>query len=81
MVDTVKEVRTSYMEVVMGDVSSVLFVGRGVIKRGKIMGRIGLCVFAISAGLEVTSKLLFVRHLYQYEESTIIKKERIKRMR
>lgn len=65
----------------MGDVSSVLFVGRGVIERGKIMGRIGLGVFAISTGLEVTSVFLFGRHLYQYEESTINKEERMKRMR
>lgn len=81
MVDGEKKVLTSYMEIVMGDVSSVLVVRRSVTKSGKVMGRIGMDVFAISAGLEVTSVLLFVRHLYQYEESTIIKEERMKRMR
>ena len=65
----------------MSDVSSALVVRRGVTKSGKVMGRIGMDVFAISTGLEVTSVLLFVRHLYQYEESTIIKEERMKRMR
>jgi hypothetical protein len=69
------------MEIIMGDVSSVLVVRRSVTKSGKVMGRIGMDVFSISTGLEVTSKLLFVRHLYQYEESTIIKEERMKRMR
>jgi len=50
-------------------------------KSGKIMGRIGMDILAISAGLKVTSVLLFGRHLYQYEESTIIKEEDMKRMR
>jgi hypothetical protein len=59
MANDEKEVRTSYMEIVMGDVSSVLVVRRGVTKSGKVMGRIGMDVFAISAGLEVTSILLF----------------------
>jgi hypothetical protein len=69
------------MEIIMGDVSSVLVVRRSVTKSGKIMGGIGMDVLAISAGLEVTSIFLFGRHLYQYEESTIIKEERMKRMR
>ena len=65
----------------MGDVSSALVVRRGVTKSGKVMGRIGMNVFAISAGLEVTSELLFVRHLYQCIESMAMVKERMKRMR
>ena len=48
------------MEIIVGDVSSALVVRRGVTKSGKVMGRIGMNVFAISAGLEVTSELLFV---------------------
>jgi hypothetical protein len=60
------------MEIIMGDVSSVLVVRRSVTKSGKIMGGIGMDVLAISAGLEVTSIFLFGRHLYQCKESTIM---------
>jgi hypothetical protein len=60
------------MEIVMGDVSSVLVERRSATKSGKVVGRIGMDVFTISAGLEVTSVLLFGRHLYKYEESTIM---------
>lgn len=69
------------MKIIVGDVSSALVVRRGVTKSGKVMGRIGMNVFAISAGLEVTSELLFVRHLYQCIEIMAMMKERMKRMR
>lgn len=48
----------------MSEVSSVFVVRVGVTESGKVMGRVGVDVFTISTGLEVTSVLLFVRHLY-----------------
>jgi hypothetical protein len=48
----------------MSDMGSVLVVGGSVTQGGKIMGRIGMDIFGISTGgVEITSKLLFVRHL------------------
>jgi hypothetical protein len=52
------------MEILMGDVSSVLVVRVGVTESREVMGRVGVDVFTISTGLEVTSVFLFVRHLY-----------------
>jgi hypothetical protein len=52
------------MQILMSDMGSVLVVGRGVTQGGKIMGRIGMDIFGIpTGGVEITSKLLFVRHL------------------
>jgi hypothetical protein len=75
MVHKEEGVHTSYMEIVMGDVSSALVIRRSVTESGKIMRGIGMDVFAISTGLEITSVLLFVRHLYQCIEDTTMIEE------
>jgi hypothetical protein len=81
MVHKEEGVRTSYVEIIVGDVSSALVIRRGVTKSREVMGRIGVDVLAISTGLEITSVLLFVRHLYQFTESMGKIEERKRRMR